>query len=419
MKVNKYFWFVFLYFFINPLGLPWGLTYTTLLTPVFYYWVVVTRKKEILLPFAVVAATFFIAHYINGIVLSNYIFSLLNMAAIYVFSQAVYTFLKTCRDPDKIFRRMLNWNFALCILAIPFYFYHPFNDFIWISQAYTTGVTNFLRLKGFTYEASYYATIFTPFFLFFFWQIILKQNKTNIWLLSILLFVPYLFSFSLGVIIALVMAFCIAWLIHFNTLTTKRRVLKGVALTSVVLFGALLLMSVFFPDNALFIRIGNILSGNDISDKARTSDAFILASKILAKRNQWWGIGEGQIKVLGTDLIMQYYHYTPDFRKEYIAIPNAVAETLVNFGWIGIILRFLTEIILFFYTRVWNNYFRLTLFLFIFIYQFTGSFITSNGEYVAWILAFTNAFHQFDVDLPAFKKPEPKIRPVNANLQNL
>ncbi|MBC7536218.1 MAG: hypothetical protein H7258_11050, partial [Ferruginibacter sp.] len=53
---------------------------------------------------------------------------------------------------------------------------------------------------------------------------------------------------------------------------------------------------------------------------------------------------------------------------------------------------------LFFYTKVWTNYFRLLLFIFIFIYQFTGSFVTNIAEYVIWILAFTNVFVEFDVD---------------------
>jgi hypothetical protein len=419
MKVNRYFWVVFLYFFINPLGLSWGLTWTTLLTPLLYYWVAVTRKKEIFLPFLLVLTPFFIIQYLNGIVLGNYVLSLLNMAAVYVFCQAVYTFLRTAQDPEKIFRKILIWNFALCILAIPFYFYHPFKDFIWISQVYTSGVSNFLRLKGFTYEASDYATLFTPFFLFFFWQIILRQNKVNVLLLSMLLFIPFLFSFSLGVIGALVMAICITYMVYFKTLTLNRRVLKGIAISSILLIAALSVLSVFFPDNAIFVRVGNILSGNDISDRARTSDAFYLADKILNKKNEWWGIGPGQLKLLGTNMIMQYYGYTPDFDKGLISIPNAVAETLVNFGWIGIMIRFLAEGLLFAYTRVWNNYFRLTLFLFMFIYQFTGSFITSTAEYVIWILAFTNAFPRFDVDLPEFKIPELKIRPADARMQNL
>jgi hypothetical protein len=51
----------------------------------------------------------------------------------------------------------------------------------------------------------------------------------------------------------------------------------------------------------------------------------------------------------------------------------------------------------YFKTRVYNNYYRQALFLFIFIYQFTGSNIVSINEYVIWVLAFaTTQFHEFD-----------------------
>jgi len=124
------------------------------------------------------------------------------------------------------------------------------------------------------------------------------------------------------------------------------------------------------------------------------TDAFILANKLLEKKNEFWGIGIGQIKIIGEATIRNYYLYYTDFR---VAIPNAVAETMAIFGWVGVSLRFLIEISLFFYTRVWTNYYRLLLFLFIFIYQFTGSFVTNVAEYVIWILAFTRTFQQFDI----------------------
>ena len=57
MKINKYFPFAFIYFFINSAGLPYGLTYLTLLSPLFYWWVVKIRKKEILLPFFAVCTS--------------------------------------------------------------------------------------------------------------------------------------------------------------------------------------------------------------------------------------------------------------------------------------------------------------------------------------------------------------------------
>jgi len=122
--------------------------------------------------------------------------------------------------------------------------------------------------------------------------------------------------------------------------------------------------------------------------------AVILAKKLLKETNEYWGVGIGQIKLAGADIIRSYYLYYSD---EVVGIPNAAAETLAMFGWVGFLFRLSIEVFLFFYTKVWNNYYRLLLFLFMFIYQFTGSFITNAGEYVIWILAFTNVFKQFDV----------------------
>ncbi|HKZ67052.1 MAG TPA: hypothetical protein VJ111_11875, partial [Chitinophagaceae bacterium] len=156
----------------------------------------------------------------------------------------------------------------------------------------------------------------------------------------------------------------------------------------------MLVLIFFFRHNPIFTRIGNILSGQDSSGKGRTVDAFLLACKILNEKNEYWGIGLGQIKLVGDNIIRNYYLYNMDI---IVTIPNAAAETLAIFGWIGFVIRILVELFFFFYTRVWTNYYRLLLFFFIFIYQFTGSFITNVAEYVIWILAFTNIFYQFDV----------------------
>ncbi len=156
----------------------------------------------------------------------------------------------------------------------------------------------------------------------------------------------------------------------------------------------LVVVVLFFRHNPLFTRMANIFEGQDPSGKGRTRDAFILARQMLKQNNEYWGIGIGQIKVAGADLIRSYYLYSPEHR---VAIPNATAETLTIFGWIGVILRFSIEIFLFFYTKVWNNYYRLLLFIFIFLYQFTGSFITNIAEYIIWIIAFANVFPQFNV----------------------
>lgn len=399
MKVNKYFPFVFVYFFINSLGLPFGLTYTSLLAPGFFIWISLKRKREILLPFLAVLLPFVIAQlFVVGVDQKTYFISLLNIVLVYISCQAAYTFFLVCDDIEKIFRWLLVINFILCLIAMLLYL-SPYFDLMWIEKEFTTGVTSLKRMRLFTYEPSYYATLFTPLFFFFLLQFLFGQNKIRSGWLSVMLVLPFLLSLSIGVMTCIVVSGLFTWLMYFHRLTRKRRVLNTIVSSGAVLTFVMVIVVLFFRHNPVFTRIGNIIAGQDLSGRGRTRDAFILARQMLEQSNQWWGVGIGQIKVAGADIIRSYYLYNPEYP---VSIPNATAETLAVFGWTGIVLRFLIEVLLFFYTKAWSNYYRLLLFLFIFIYQFTGSFITNIAEYVIWILAFTNVFPQFDVAL--FKK---------------
>lgn len=393
-SLNKYLPFALVYFFINSVILPFGLLYTSLLAPLFYIWVLLKRKKGPLMPFIICLLPFILVHLLLiGVDEWQYTVTMLNLLAIYIFGQAFYTWLKIDPDKEGVLRSVLILNFMLCLFAIVSYF-TPFQDVFWIRQNLTSGVEGFLRLKMFTYEASYYALLFSPVFLYFFLQYVLQKNRINKWWLLFMLFTPFILSFSVGVIVCLLMAGLICFVLHFNSLHTKRRIVNGAI--NILFAGSLFLVIVFifFRDNPLFIRFENIISGNDSSASGRTKDAFIIAQSLLDQGNSWWGIGPGQLKTEGADLIRAYYlyHYTAP-----VAIPNAAAETLALFGWVGFTLRIAAEFFFFVITKPWNNYYRLTIFLFIFFYQFTGSFITNAAEYVAWILAFTNAFPAFDI----------------------
>jgi hypothetical protein len=394
MKINKYLPFALVYFFINSVGLPLGLTYTALMSPLFYWWVVATRKEEILLPFLAALTPFIFWHLMNGVDLMAYAVSLVYLTTVYIFCGAFHLFLEKCEDKEWIFRKLLVTNFVLCLIAIACYF-TPYSGTMWIDQFLTHGIEHFSRMKMFTYEASYYATLFTPVFFFFFLRLILKQTKMNPWLLGTMLLLPYVLSFSMGVMGCIAAACTITGLLYFRKLIRYRRIVNlfaAIVITGVV---AGVLLQVFAPGNFLFLRISNILSGHDLSGSARTVDAFMLADKILALKSYVWGIGWGQIKIIGSDIIRNYYLYPPDHIR--VAIPNAVAETWVIFGWVGLSIRLLFEFLLFWRTRVWTNYYRLLLFLFVFLYQFSGSFITNIAEYVIWILAFTDVFPAFDI----------------------
>ena len=62
----------------------------------------------------------------------------------------------------------------------------------------------------------------------------------------------------------------------------------------------------------------------------------------------------------------------------------------------GLIIRFSLEWYFFFRTKTYSNYYRLGLFIFIFIYQFTGSYFFNVAEYTIWTLAFSQVFEEFD-----------------------
>jgi hypothetical protein len=394
MGINKYFPFAVIYFFFNSLGLPLGLTYMALLSPVLYYWVLITRKKEVLWPFLLAAIPFVLVQINEGVDQKTYIASFLNITTVYVFCQAFYTFLVYCKDKEGIFRKLVIINFLFCLIAIPLYFTDYYGIF-WIQQFLTKGVNDFKRFKLFTYEASYYATLFTPLFFFYFLKVNLSQNKKNSWLILLVIILPYLLSFSLGVFGSILISILVMYAIMFRYVGRQRRSWYLIFFVTGSIVSIALILFIFFPDNTLFIRMGNVMSGNDTSGNGRTFDAFFLGNKILHLRNIFFGIGPGQVKVIGADIIRNYYNYSPDYN--VISIPNSTAETLAIFGVIGLFLRFGAEIFFFFYTRVWTNYYRLVLFLFIFLYQFTGSFITNLAEYVIWILAFTNVFPEFNV----------------------
>jgi len=394
MTINKYLPFAFVYFFLNTVALPFGLTYTALLAPLFYVWILFVRKREVLLPFIVLLLPYIIVHLtIVDADTDIYAVSLLNAVLVYIFCQAVYTFLIVCKDVEKIFRSILICNFILCLLAIPLYF-TAWNYLMWDEQILTENVGRVTRFKMFTYEPSYYALLFTPLFFYFLLQYLFKQNNIRGALLLPMLFLPYFLSFSIGVISTIFIATLLTWLFYFKRLTRRRRIANSVLTSSAIVGLIILVVFFFFRNNQLFLRLSNVISGRDTSGKGRTVDAFVLAHKILQEKNEYFGIGLGQIKIAGGDIIRSYYFYDFDITA---TIPNAAAETLAIFGWTGFVFRIGLELFLFIHTRVWTNYYRLALFTFIFIYQFTGSFITNIAEYVIWILAFTNVFPQFDI----------------------
>ncbi|HUB62365.1 MAG TPA: hypothetical protein VL978_16740 [Puia sp.] len=384
ISFNKYLPVALLYFFFNGLLLPLGLLYTTLLTPFFLLWLYRFPSFRNIYVFFLFFIPFLIAHLIIGVRLLPYFRSSVLLFSVFVFALAVYQFLDSCTSLRVIFRNILIFNGVMVIFAVLVIPVHSLRDLLWYSNQITPGVHT-LRLRLLTYEPSYYATLLVPLALYYYLKmIILRIPDPGVTFL--LVTVPFLMAFSFGGILGLGLALLFTLLIgypYFFSKTVTLYLLLGGMLATMAVAGAFLL----FPHSVVVVRLNNILEGNDSSFRGRTYDSFFLGWHIAALKSLLFGCGPGQVRELGLP-IFRIYYTLPHATADQVAIPNAVGDTLAPFGLLGVAIRMFLEIYFFFRTRVWRNYYRLSLFLFMFIYQFTGSFLTNIAEYVIWVMAF-------------------------------
>jgi hypothetical protein len=382
---------------VNNFLLPFGILYTTILTPVFLYWLCRLGRLKSLTLWTLLILLPIPAHLLVGVHLKYYLFSSLLMFSVWIFLFTAIEGLKIIGPSlEVIFRKALILNclavsFAIITLPIP-----SIRALLWNSIPITEGTMPMLRLQLFAYEPSHYALLFAPVALFFALRIIMGYAKSYI-LMILALIIPLVLSLSFGVIGALIISLTIGLFAYIKVLTanTKRIFIYG----GVIISLGLIILGILWPDNIIFLRIENIFSGRDTSTKGRISESFMFAQILLKQHGALFGVGPGQIKVFAHNLIMDYYQYwyAPGYVTS-VRIPNSMAETLAIYGIYGFTLKLLSEVVFFYITKVYKNLYSLTLFVFIFIYQFTGSFTTNVAEVAIWAIIFITRFPQFDFD---------------------
>ncbi len=325
--------------------------------------------------------------------MKSFIISNLLFISTYIFTLSAALFIRQQQDIALLFKQITGWNMVFVLLALIVYF-TPLKEVLWYKNKFTESVNDFYRLALLTFEASYYALLFAPIAIYYILKVILGQNQSSVLSTLFMIGTPLLLSLSVGVLAAIAISLMSFYVLNRRLVFTK----KSVALVTVLSFTAvvfvLLVLWLFYPDNPLFVRIQNIILGVDTSTRGRTSDSFGIGWQVANERSVWFGSGLGQVKVLAHDIVKKYYNYWGEL--DVVRIPNAVAETLAIFGISGLVVRFGLIFYFFFKTRVLANHYQTAVFVFIFVYQFTGSYITNIVEYVAWILAFSNVFPQFD-----------------------
>ena len=384
-----------LYFFLNNFLLPEGLLYTTLLTPLFLY--VLYKKGElrsiaggiILLLIPVPFQIF------SGIEVKSYLVSTSLVFTAFVFLVTALETVRVSRNSlEQIFQTVLIINSVLVMAALSILPFESIRDSLWNSVPISPTVQGFPRLKLLAYEPSHYALLLSPVLLFFGLKVFTGKSNHSL-LLSLALVIPLLLSLSFGVLGALFLAIVISAFFYLKKIPvfSKRLLFLGVVFAA----GIMVLIILIWSDNPVFVRIENIFSGQDTSAKGRLVNSFMFAWDLAKNYNLIFGVGPGQIKILAHDFIINFYQYTGEFA-EVVRIPNSMGEMLATYGLYGFILKLIFEIYFFVRIRVYTNLYSLCLFIFIFIYQFTGSFLVNIAEIGIWALVFQTRFVQFDFD---------------------
>lgn len=386
----------YLYVFFNTCLLPNGLYWTMLLFPLFFY---NSLRYQILKPYIfyiAISTVFLLIHFLAiSIQPTDYIRSWLLTFLNIAFLINCWHYLNRINEQSlaKLFQKVCYLNFILVLVAIIAFFIPVLKPVFWYLIPITKDSGIVPRLKLFTSEASIYSLMLSPFFLYYFFYY-LKQKRLLNFQFCFFLIGPLLLSCSFGVCAGLFMAIVIAILFFERKLLQKRTI------NQLIFFSGLFIVCLFIwvyldNENILVLRLKNILSGSDTSAKGRTIESFIIAKKVLNQYHSWfWGIGPGQFKIMGKELLLSYYQYSGNVSD--IRIPNACADTLIVYGIFGLAIRLGLQVVFFFKTKVYQNYYRFSLFVFLFVYQFTGSYYNNLIEWTIWVIAFSQTFKQFD-----------------------
>lgn len=385
--------FAILIFFFNSFLLPEGVTLVLLLTPVWAY-ILYQQSRLHIVPFILFPLfVYAIIHLIQGVEVVHYFRSLLIICGLTTFLVMSYSYFNNdAINWDLIFKDIAILNIFLAVISLCLLRFPTINSIVWYKIPVSKNI-NLPRLKLFTEEASHYSFFFAPIAIYFYSRPLFFKT-TGAALTLFIVTLPLIISFSLGVLACIGVSFLAILVLYSKRIftTPRKRIWLGAAIIAAAIL--LLLAWRFDPGNPLFLRIHNIFNGDDTSARGRTYEAFILANKIIAQKSALWGIGLGQLAHMGREIIIQYYYYFNI--PAVIRIPNASAETIIFFGYAGLILRLSIEVWLFIATRVYVNPYRMWLFLFVFIYQFTGSYITDTAEYLVWIIAFSTIFPEYE-----------------------
>ncbi len=383
--------FVFLFFF-NRVGLPFGLSFDMILAPFFLYTIFKEFNQSTLYKAIGILLVFGIIHAFLGVNYTAFFVSNVVFLALIIGVICFYQRAKQIDYFEEIILRITQLNVVFTIIALATLFFLK-STYLWYLVPYTSNAEALPRLKLFTEEASHYSFLLLPVFFYWLYQLLAQFNwRTFGYLMSII--ISLILSFSLGVLSIIAITLILVLMLYSRSILSHQRYRKFLLILLFILVTIGLLLAFFFPINPLTIRINNLINGQDTSGRGRTYESFEIAWRVLQLNYPLIGIGLGQFKLIGRDVLLFYYKYHTI--PAVVRLPNALAETLVSFGVLGAVLRIFLQIYWGIKAAIFQNVFQTSLFISLFIYQFTGGFLFHSFEYYYWILAFIPVFKSFD-----------------------
>lgn len=370
-----------LYFFLNSVGLPTGLFYTTLLSPLLFIWLYLQGKRWITLKFLLCLSPFIVMHIHDGLDSSFYYAR--SVLLFWTVLVTVYSFcwaLLKCKNIERLFEQLIVLNFCAALFALPFLF-TPLKGVLWsLDFADLGGDGGWApRLMLLSSEPSVYGHLMAPLLIFAVLRLFRDPVRRN-FIYAAIIVIPLLLSQSFGALSMCTAGLGVALFPRF------RRLLKRKSSILILGLGTILVAGVILVPNPISRRVFQVAGGTDSSARFRTEYSFIEAYGIAESKSLWWGVGFGQVKLYtGYRLVRSLGFLTA-------VIPNSTADTFANLGIFGVLVKFILEIYLFFRTRVYSSTFRLAMFVYAFLLQLTGSSIMDVQEYLLWCFAFAPFF---------------------------
>lgn len=386
-----------MYFIFNTVLLPPPVTFTTL-TSIFWVKKAITVFGKTLFALLLILGLYAMIHNINGVVVLDYFKSSIYFGLLILSGFVTYLYLNSSHiNVSRTFEVVSIAALILLFIAVVALL-TPFASIFWADHSFIGGGEKMMRYQGLIYEPSHLALTLSPLFLFFLWKKINKlEFKNSFYLIATAL--PIALTISFGFVAVLLISLIATLLLVAIIYQKFKRVL---ILPLIAVFVSIVALSLVSEN--ISGRLSNIIQGNDSSVNGRTTEAFTLGYKCAETKSVWFGIGLGQVKHIGEEVIRPYYAaqdpvgYSVE-NWPIIQIPtNSAAETMAVFGILGLLLKIGFQIFCFIKLKVYDNYLNLSIFFFIFFYQLMGSFILSSTEIIMWAFAFAKIFPEFNVN---------------------